>query len=187
MMLTDEVLYLSKGTTHMLRGKYEVLEELKGSDMIGWTYDGPFDELPAEQEPGGWTELRDIIKGIDISAKDAHRVIAWEEVSEEEGTGIVHIAPGAGAEVFGLGKESGLSVVAPLNDEGVFVDGFDWLTGNSSATYPISFSKIWKKRAFSTTLKNTATATPPAGAAKPNWFFAWSMSGSSIWTTCARC
>ncbi len=129
MMLTDEVLYLSKGTTKMLRGKYEVLQVLKGKDMLGWTYDGPFDELPAAQQTGGWTPLKELIEGIDTSAKAAHRVIAWDEVGEEEGTGIVHIAPGAGAEDFALGKENGLPIVAPLDDEGYFVDGFDWLTG----------------------------------------------------------
>ena len=33
-----------------------------------------------------------------------HRVIPWEDVSEEEGTGIVHIAPGAGKEDFALAR-----------------------------------------------------------------------------------
>jgi len=129
MMLTDEILYLSKETTAMLRGKYEVLAELKGKDMVGWTYDGPFDDLPAEQATGGWTHLKEIIKGINTTAKEAHTVIAWDEVGETEGTGIVHIAPGAGAEDFALGKEHNLPVVAPLDDEGHFVDGFAWLTG----------------------------------------------------------
>ena len=36
-----------------------------------------------------------------------HRVIAWDEVGEDEGTGIVHIAPGGGAEDFQLGKQLG--------------------------------------------------------------------------------
>lgn len=129
MLLTDEVLYLSKGTLTMLRGKYEVLAELKGQDMVGWTYDGPFDDLSAAQQPGGLTEIKELIEGISAGAKEAHVVIAWDEVGEEEGTGIVHIAPGAGAEDFALGKENGLPVVAPLNDEGYFVEGFDWLTG----------------------------------------------------------
>ncbi len=129
MMLTDEVFYLSKGTTSMLRGRYEVLEELKGKDMLGWTYDGPFDDLPSARQPGGLTAIKELIEGISINAKDAHRVIAWEEVGEEEGTGIVHIAPGAGAEDFALGKDNGLPIVAPLNDEGYFVEGFDWLSG----------------------------------------------------------
>jgi isoleucyl-tRNA synthetase len=129
MTSTGEIFYLSKGTTHMLRGKYQVLAELKGKDMVGWTYDGPFDDLSAVQQSGGWTHLKELIKGITVSARDAHQVIAWDEVGEEEGTGIVHIAPGAGAEDFALGKEYGLPIVAPLDDEGYFVEGFDWLTG----------------------------------------------------------
>ena len=125
----NEVLYLSKGTMHMLRGRYEVLEELKGADMEGWTYDGPFDDLPAEREPGGHTELRELTRGVTQSAAEAHRVILWDAVGEEEGTGIVHIAPGCGAEDFDLGKEHHLPLVAPLNEEGFFVEGFGWLTG----------------------------------------------------------
>ncbi len=123
------VLYLSKGTTHMLQGPYEVLGELKGAEMEGWTYDGPFDDLPAEQEPGGHASVRELTRTSEQSAAQAHRVILWDAVGEDEGTGIVHIAPGCGAEDFQLGKEHGLPLVAPLDEEGVFVDGFGWLTG----------------------------------------------------------
>jgi isoleucyl-tRNA synthetase len=112
----DEVFYLSRGTLHMLQGPYTVEGELKGHAMEGWRYEGPFDELPAQITQG---------------APEAHRVILWDEVGEEEGTGIVHIAPGCGAEDFALGKEHGLPVVAPLDEAGVFVDGFAWLTGMS--------------------------------------------------------
>lgn len=110
----DEKFYLSKGTLHMLRGEFEVVEQLRGEDMEGWKYEGPFDEFPAQVESG---------------SPDAHRVILWDEVGEEEGTGIVHIAPGCGAEDFELGKEYGLPVIAPLDEAGTFVDGFDWLSG----------------------------------------------------------
>lgn len=125
----EEILYLSKGTTHTLQGAHQVLGELEGSDMDGWAYSGPFDELPAEQQVGGNTELRELVHDIKVNAKDAHRVILWDEVGEAEGTGIVHIAPGCGAEDYQLGKQYGLPLVAPLDDEGVFVKGFDWLTG----------------------------------------------------------
>ena len=90
----------------------EVLEELPGSALIGRTYRGPFDDLAAQ-------------RGVE------HRVIPWEEVGEQEGTAIVHIAPGAGPEDFALGKEHGLAVVAPLDENGFYVDGFGWLTGES--------------------------------------------------------
>ncbi|HLE04386.1 MAG TPA: class I tRNA ligase family protein, partial [Anaerolineales bacterium] len=114
----EEVLYLSKATLGTLVGKYQVEAELKGAALEGWRYQGPFDELPAQVESG---------------SPLAHRVILWEEVSEAEGTGIVHIAPGAGAEDYQLGKRYGLPVIAPLNEAGVFVEGFGWLTGMAVA------------------------------------------------------
>jgi isoleucyl-tRNA synthetase len=58
-----------------------------------------------------------------------HRVVAWEEVGEAEGTGIVHVAPGCGAEDFQLGKRLGLPVIAPIDESGIVVEGFDSLTG----------------------------------------------------------
>jgi isoleucyl-tRNA synthetase len=107
--------WLSKGAVdNALRGSYTVLDQKPGAELEGWTYDGPFDELPAQQESG---------------SVSIHQVIIWEEVGEAEGTGIVHIAPGCGAEDFSLGQEFGLPAIAPLSDVGVFVGGFDWLTG----------------------------------------------------------
>jgi isoleucyl-tRNA synthetase len=142
----DQIYYLSKGTLHMLRGDYQVLDELRGRDLEGWTYDGPFDELPAVQEVGGHTHLKELVTGINQSAAQAHRVILWDQVGETEGTGIVHIAPGCGAEDFVLGREYNLPLVAPLEDEGHFVDGFGWLTGMqvSEIATPI-FNNLEKK------------------------------------------
>ncbi|HHN93764.1 MAG TPA: isoleucine--tRNA ligase, partial [Anaerolineae bacterium] len=110
----DEVFYLSKGTLSILEGDYEVLDEMPGTALEGWTYDGPFDELEAQQKAGG---------------PQAHRVVLWNEVGEAEGTGIVHIAPGCGAEDFQLSKEEGLPAIAPLDEEGYFLDGFGFLSG----------------------------------------------------------
>ena len=142
----DEVLYLSKGAAHMLKGAYEVLGELQGRDMEGWTYDGPFDDLPAALEPGGHTHLANLKESVGQNAVEAHRVILWDAVSEAEGTGIVHIAPGCGAEDFQLGRENHLPFIAPLEDEGYFVDGFGWLTGkNVSEVAPLIFADLEKK------------------------------------------
>ncbi len=112
----EETFWLGKGTLKTaLEGAFEVLEELPGSDLVGWRYEGPFDDLPAVREafePSGYE----------------HRVVPWEEVGEEEGTGIVHIAPGCGAEDFQLGKALGLPVIAPIDESGIFVDGFGQLS-----------------------------------------------------------
>ncbi len=80
-------------------------------------------------EPGGQTELTELLRGIEQTALEAHQVILWDEVGETEGTGIVHIAPGCGAEDFVLGKEHNFPLLAPLTDEGFFVKGFGWLSG----------------------------------------------------------
>ncbi len=110
----EEHFFLSKGTLGMLKGEYEIEAELTGEEMEGWRYSGPFDELPAQ---------------IESKAPDMHQVILWKDVSEKEGTGIVHIAPGAGAEDYQLGKEYDFPEIAPLNESGVFIEGFDWLSG----------------------------------------------------------
>jgi len=125
----EHILYLSKGTLDKLAGEYEVLGELKGVEMEGWTYDGPFDDLPAANTAGGVTHLKELVDGISATANQTHQVILWDEVGEAEGTGIVHIAPGCGAEDFELGKEHLFPLIAPLEDEGVFIEGFGWLTG----------------------------------------------------------
>ena len=36
------------------KGGYEIVGEVQGADMVGWQYDGPFDELPAQQHPAGY-------------------------------------------------------------------------------------------------------------------------------------
>ncbi len=92
--------------------KYEpkIVRRLKGAEMVGWAYGGPFDELPA-------------------AAGVEHRVIPWREVSAEEGSGIVHIAPGCGQEDHELGRKFGLAVIKPIDEAGIYVAGFDWLTG----------------------------------------------------------
>jgi isoleucyl-tRNA synthetase len=119
------------------KGGFEVVGELPGKEMIGWQYDGPFDEVPAQSHPAGYpAEIADVVLkqgwGPDAPARQVHRVIAWETVGEVEGTGIVHIAPGCGKEDFQLGRQEKLVPVAPLDEYGVFVAGFGELAGKSA-------------------------------------------------------
>ncbi|TXT37119.1 MAG: isoleucyl-tRNA synthetase, partial [Planctomycetota bacterium] len=39
------------------QGGYEVVATLKGSEMVGWQYEGPFDELDAQDANGGFPEV----------------------------------------------------------------------------------------------------------------------------------
>ena len=111
----DQYFYLVKDRLeHVVapKGAYEIIEEVKGAQLAGLEFHSPFEELPAQQ-------------GV------RHPVMVWDEVSAEEGTGIVHIAPGCGKEDFALSKEHDLAAIAPLDEFGTFIDGFDWLTGKN--------------------------------------------------------
>jgi isoleucyl-tRNA synthetase len=111
----DEIVILAEPLVKKVLGEgWDVIQHLRGAEMLEWRYRGPFDELPAARNV-------------------EHRVIPWTEVSQEEGTGIVHIAPGCGEEDFLLGKEfyPGVPPIAPLDENGIFVDGFGWLSGRA--------------------------------------------------------
>ena len=126
----DDVFWLGRGTLKTaVVGPFEVLEERPGSDLVGWRYAGPFDELPAVRRAFHEWPPTPASGEPPRTGPYEHRVVAWDEVGEEEGTGIVHIAPGCGAEDFQLGKRLGLPVIAPLDESGIFVEGFESLSG----------------------------------------------------------
>ena len=107
------ILWLGEKQLHVLIDKYKIIDRTKGKSLVGLKYHGPFDNLDAQK---------------DIT--DNHRILSWDEVSDEEGTGIVHIAPGAGSEDFQLGKKEGLTPIAPLDESGIYIDGFGEFSGH---------------------------------------------------------
>ncbi len=118
------------------RGGYSVLDTIKGSDMIGWEYEGPFDQLKAQGTSGGFPIVKDDLKEQNINGIKCHKIIDGGKdgigndiVLVGEGTGIVHIAPGCGDIDHKIGKKLGLVDIAPLDEESKFIDGFGWLTG----------------------------------------------------------
>lgn len=110
-------------------GTTEVLRELQGEELVGLAFHGPFDHFEAQQRPGGLNAYG--AGPSDKSSVESHRVIPWSDVSGAEGTGIVHIAPGCGAEDGRLGEEFDLPVIAPLAPDGTYLEGFGALSGRS--------------------------------------------------------
>jgi isoleucyl-tRNA synthetase len=115
------------------RGGYDIEGIVRGAEMVGWEYDGPFDEMEAQGVVGGYpfTDLR-----IGLSGVTAHRVIDGGRDSHGnpvvvvgEGTGIVHSAPGCGDIDHVIGVAAGLPHIAPLDEEARFLDKFGPLQG----------------------------------------------------------
>ena len=121
------------------RGGYEILETIKGADMVGWQYIGPYDDLDAQKVPGGHPFTNDELKQKNVSSVDQHLVInpGKDNVGNDivvagEGTGIVHMAPGCGDIDHQIGKIHNLVNLAPLDDEAKFIKKFDWLEGKNA-------------------------------------------------------
>jgi isoleucyl-tRNA synthetase len=75
----------------------ETFEEIKGRQLEGLEARHPF---------------------LDRKSK----VILANFVTTETGTGVVHIAPGHGADDYVAGQQNGLAVLSPVDDEGKFTD-----------------------------------------------------------------
>lgn len=78
--------------------EYEVLRTMKGSELVGKTYEPLFAD----------------------HGENAHKVWAADYVSAENGTGIVHLAPIYGEEDFVLAKANDIPGVHVLDDNGYY-------------------------------------------------------------------
>ena len=81
---------------------------------------------------GAWpgTELEGIVCRHPWIDRDS-RIVLGEFVTQDQGTGSVHIAPGHGQEDYEVGLRYGLPVVAPVDAEGKFTDEAGDLKGES--------------------------------------------------------
>lgn len=111
----ENTLILAKNAIKYLgEDKEEVLRMFKGEELVGKSFDTCFPEFEAQ-------------------AKIEHKIVAWEDVDAEEGTGVVHIAPGCGVEDNELGKRLGLPEVMPVDDMGIILPGFGFMTGKNTS------------------------------------------------------
>jgi len=118
-----------------------VKRTFKGKGLSGQLYTSPFDDLPRVKESLGDYK---------------HRVVASDSlilpISVEEGTGMVHVAPGQGAEDYRLGKKEKLPMVDLIDDEAFYLNDMDEFSGQSAKKHPeiiIEFLKQ-KNRLFKT-------------------------------------
>ena len=102
-----------------------VVKKLKGKELVGLRYTGPFDKLPA------------VVAAKKENPETFHSVVASKElVTATEGTGIVHIATGCGQEDFALGKETHLPVISAIDEAANYLEGFGDLSGKNAKENP---------------------------------------------------
>ncbi len=90
----------------------EVVKEVKGSELVGKTYETMFPYLDPQ--------------------KFEHKIVAWDLVDATEGVGVVHIAPGCGESDFELGESLGLPKISPIDDAGVITSEFGEFAGKDT-------------------------------------------------------
>lgn len=85
----------------VMKGDYEIVGTVKGSELVGLTYAPPFPYVAVER---------------------GHIVIDGEFVSDSSGTGIVHIAPAHGEDDYRVSRQHGISMLNVVNSAGRYTD-----------------------------------------------------------------
>lgn len=108
--------------------KAEIIKTVKGKELVGLKYRGPFDDFPAVKEV------------FETHPEKFHTVIASDPlilpVATTEGTGLIHTAVSAGSEDFKLGQQRGLPMIPVIADDASYLPGFDVLTGKNAKKHP---------------------------------------------------
>ena len=100
----DEQLILAAVLAERVLGEnLEIVQRMKGKDLLGKSYEPPFDYLTDYGERG-------------------HTVLAGDFVSLEDGTGVVHTGAAFGEDDFRVATENGVTIHNPVRPDGTFDD-----------------------------------------------------------------
>jgi len=125
-----ERLWLTKDRINdVLKGKiHKVIKTVKGEELVGLKYKGPFDDLPA------------VKKVAEENSNNFHIVFATDQnilpVTTAEGTGMVHTAVSAGTEDFKIGKKLSLPMIPVIQDNADYLPDLGFLSGKNAKKHP---------------------------------------------------
>ena len=110
----------------ILQGRnWRGVTDFNGADLVGLHYVGPFDDLER------------VKKAQNENTKKFHSIVVAEDlVVATKGTGMLHVAPGAGQEDFQLGKEKNLPVIDVIDEEGNYYQGLGEFSGKNAKKHP---------------------------------------------------
>ena len=107
----DKIVTLVKTAAEVFEGEYELLKELSGAELVGLEYQPLMENFSREERQ-----------------KDTYHVLTAEYVSDEDGTGIVHIAPAYGEADYDLALAHEVDFVDLLDEQGYYVEAAEkWL------------------------------------------------------------
>ena len=107
----EKIVTLVKTAAEVFEGEYELLKELSGAELVGLEYQPLMENFSREERQ-----------------KDTYHVLTAEYVSDEDGTGIVHIAPAYGEVDYDLALAYEVDFVDLLDEQGYYVESAEkWL------------------------------------------------------------
>ena len=107
----EKIVTLVKTAAEVFEGEYELLKELSGAELVGLEYQPLMENFSREERQ-----------------KDTYHVLTAEYVSDEDGTGIVHIAPAYGEVDYDLALAYEVDFVDLLDEQGYYVEAAEkWL------------------------------------------------------------
>ena len=107
----ERIVTLMKTAAEVFEGEYELLKELSGAELVGLEYQPLMENFSREERQ-----------------KDTYHVLTAEYVSDEDGTGIVHIAPAYGEADYDLALAHEVDFVDLLDEQGYYVEAAEkWL------------------------------------------------------------
>lgn len=117
----DVYIVAKKIAKDVLGVEFTVMSEHKGHELVGLTYKPPFDYLNLDR---------------------GHEVISADFVTEDNGTGIVHLAPAHGEDDYNAINESGLDFVNVVDQAGCYTDEIPPLEGQFAKDCDVNIIKM---------------------------------------------
>ena len=105
-------LILARSRAEALFGEDRIGDVVPAAELVGMKYRRPFELIPADRVRGR-----------------AWEIVTGGFVSDEEGSGIVHMSPAYGADDYEAGKEYGLAVMEPVRSDGTFAANLPLIGG----------------------------------------------------------
>ena len=102
----EKLILATKLAAKVLGEEFEPTETFKGKTLVGKEYEPLIETIPAEERKKG-----------------TYKVHGAEFVSDEDGTGIVHIAPAYGEDDYALGTAEDVDFIDVLDENGYYLPG----------------------------------------------------------------